>query len=68
RLNSNRESLAGICATKPSVVTNGALYQMPLGEPSAPILAALRAAYATNNPEHPGCNSPAAGKTGQPTP
>jgi hypothetical protein len=51
-----------------SVVTNGALYQMPLGEPSAPILAALRAAYATNNPEHPGCNSPAAGKTDQPTP
>lgn len=51
-----------------SVVTNGALYQMPLGEPSAPILAALRAAYTTNNPEHPGCNSPAAGKTDQPTP
>ncbi|MCP1241833.1 hypothetical protein GOB86_04460 [Acetobacter lambici] len=51
-----------------SVVSNGGLYQMPLGDPSAPVLAALRSAYATNNPDHPGNTVGNTGKTDPATP
>lgn len=51
-----------------SVISHGALYQMPLGEPSAAVLAALRSAYTTNNPEHPGCNGVEAGQQSPPSP
>lgn len=36
-----------------SVKTQGSLYQMPLGDPSAAVLGALKAAYHTNNPDSP---------------
>lgn len=47
-----------------SVVTHGALYQMPLGEPPTAVLDALRTAYKTNNPDQPEGPKPASGKTG----
>ncbi len=51
-----------------SVVTDGALYQMPLGEPPSTVLAVLQAAYRTNNPDRPGCNGSGTGKSSPTTP
>lgn len=51
-----------------SVVTNGTLYQMPLGEPSAPVLDALQSAYNVNNPDRPDRNAAQTGKKGPASP
>ncbi|MFT9425279.1 MAG: Ivy family c-type lysozyme inhibitor [Acetobacter syzygii] len=50
-----------------SVVNNGTLYQMPLGEPTQPVLEALKAAYNTNNPDRLGSGS-STGKTAPASP